>query len=207
MWYDGRNTALNNNERLCEKCQVEDSCITIITFTGGQPGMEEHICQTCDDRQKVEKFLGTGEISSGIWIASELDVLSKQRRRIPKITAHQIVTAMGRVSAAAVKISESCMRGYFAAIEHSDSGVHGKASDFEVLGIESAGRGLITIKDANPSGKFGGAWVSLIYDATSPKRRLGVQGLCATEAEAIGLINAFSTECPKLNESAGVQIF
>jgi len=86
-------------------------------------------------------------------------------------------------------------------------GVAGKTSDFKVLALATAGRLLVTISDSKPQGqgKFGGAWVSLIGEDGNPGR-MGIQGLCATKEEALGLLDAAIKDMPKLKKDNEVGI-
>ena len=81
-------------------------------------------------------------------------------------------------------------------------GHNGDGGDFVTLLWGSAGRVLLTIKDkypvGHPDGKYGGAWVTLIFDESSKETRGGVQGMCATKQEALALIAAATERMPSL---------
>jgi hypothetical protein len=93
------------------------------------------------------------------------------------------------------------------AINDYNSGIAGYSSDFKVLALATAGRLLITVSDSKPQGqgKFGGAWISLIGQDDNPGH-MGVQGLCATKEEALGLLNAAVDDMPELTRSNEVGI-
>lgn len=70
--------------------------------------------------------------------------------------------------------------------------------DYKVGLLGSAGRVLIELQDQERHGKFGGAWLTMIFDETSPIGRGGIQGLCATESEAALLLRAAIETFPEL---------
>ena len=74
----------------------------------------------------------------------------------------------------------------------------------------TAGRVLLTLQDRHPQGhpesKYGGAWISLIFDETAKWPRGGIQGQCATRDEAVGLIQAVIDEMPILKHDKTLAI-
>jgi hypothetical protein len=193
---------------ICNQCNVNDATVTIMSLntTTGETTVKEEICSDCDDGRMVNKFLETGEISSSLWLAAELDVHSGRWSRVPEPTARKIVASLEKVRAALFAVPANTIQSYREAIALASHGLSGETQDFKVLAMETAGRGLVTVSDAKPGGKFGGAWITFIFDATSRvgdlRGRWNIQGLCASESEAIGLVNAFGNEVPQLTEGS-----
>lgn len=80
----------------------------------------------------------------------------------------------------------------------------------KILMAGSAGRVLITMQDRfpqnDPRSIFGGAWVTLIFDETSPWPRGGVQGHCGTKDEILALIQACIDYMPELLPDNNISI-
>lgn len=74
----------------------------------------------------------------------------------------------------------------------------------------SAGRVLLSIQDRfggnHPESKHGGAWISLIFDESAVWPRGGVQGLCATKDEALGLLQTIIDNMPLLQPNPNLAI-
>lgn len=89
-------------------------------------------------------------------------------------------------------IGEGCLQGYYR--RSSSRGHSAETGTLKALLWGSAGRVLLTLKDTlpagHPEGKFGGAWITLIFDESADHCRGGVQGYCATAEEALGLLDA-----------------
>ncbi|MHA2280028.1 MAG: hypothetical protein ACXAC5_04010 [Promethearchaeota archaeon] len=87
------------------------------------------------------------------------------------------------------------------------NGISGQTDDFKVAAMATAGRLLITISDTKGpgKGKFGGAWISLIGEDGNPGR-MGVQGLCATEEEALGLLDTAIEQLPEMKNADDLSI-
>lgn len=75
----------------------------------------------------------------------------------------------------------------------------------------SAGRVLITMQDRfaqnNPESKYGGAWVTLIFDESAEWPRGGVQGHCGTKDEIVRLIQDCIDHMPTLTKDSSIRIF
>ena len=74
----------------------------------------------------------------------------------------------------------------------------------------SAGRVLLTLQDRfaqhHPESIYGGAWISLIFDESSPNPRGGIQGHCATKNEAVALIQSVIDDMPTLKHDSGISM-
>lgn len=80
----------------------------------------------------------------------------------------------------------------------------------KVMMASTAGRVLITVQDryerTDERSKFGGAWVTMIFDESAGYPRGGIQGHCATRDEGVGLIQAVIDDMPTLKTDKKVGI-
>ncbi len=72
--------------------------------------------------------------------------------------------------------------------------------DFKAMLMGSAGRVLLTVRDSRASGhpdaKFDGANITLIFDEDAKHPRGGIQSLCGTKSECLGLLKALRDSYP-----------
>jgi len=89
----------------------------------------------------------------------------------------------------------------------NSGGLSAEVGSMKAMMLSTAGRTLLTCQD-NGSGKFGGAWVTLIFDETSEYPRGGIQGFCATENEAVCLLyNAIELKVSSFSADAEVSVW
>jgi hypothetical protein len=81
---------------------------------------------------------------------------------------------------------------------------------YKVMMMSTGGRVLITVQDRyaqeHKKSKFGGAWISMIFDESAGWPRGGVQGHCATRDEGVGLIQALIDDMPKMKPDKNIGI-
>lgn len=85
-----------------------------------------------------------------------------------------------------------------------------KMDHLEVLMLGTAGRVLITVRDrykqSDKRSKYGGAWITMIFDESSPYPRGGLQGQCSTRDEGVGLLQAVIDNMPTLTPDSKVSV-
>ena len=90
------------------------------------------------------------------------------------------------------------LRNYYKTSKHRGHSALG--DHFKVLLWGCAGRVLVTIQDSDPQnkGRFQGAWITLIFaeDDCGLGQTGGIQGICATSAQAIEMLQLATTELP-----------
>ena len=86
----------------------------------------------------------------------------------------------------------------------------GKTDKAKFLAGGSAGRYLVTVQDHygkdDERNSFGGAWISMIFDETAEWPRGGLQSLCATREEGLGLVQEAIDNMPEMAEDREVFI-
>lgn len=167
-----------------------------------------YICHYCYSCEPVKEYLTSKEICTRLWA----DVVMWQyhhntgidRLRVEvqkfyienELILSQIASDCDEITAVAHELEVSVwlpkLKPYY---EASDKRGHcGETEYFKVLLWGSAGRVLLTIQDCyskqNKKSKFHGAWITLIFSESSLVPIGGIQALCATKDEAIGLIKA-----------------
>ena len=176
--------------------------------------VDYRMCEPCMQNLRVKEYHdGGGEISTKLWMDATLmdchhgdygrlrpdvaEFYGKNETVLRKVfdDMEEVKTHM---KAFETKHWLPWIQKYYN--ESDDRGHKCSLKECDVLLWGCAGRVLITVKDkypkGNPKSKFGGAWISMIFDETSKEARGGIQGLCATKEEAIALLEA-AMEMPK----------
>jgi len=196
----------------------------------GKQGWKEVICDACDQSDRIHAYKTTGEMSSRLvteavlcdmhwnefggeskrlrdtvraYYTNHKDVLLEVAEKNKKITAR------AREWEEKNWIGADKLQGFY---QKSPARGHSVETEtYKALLWGSAGRVLLTLQDrypqGNPNSKFGGAWITLIFDEDSPECRGGVQGYCATFDEAMGLLNAAFDKFPKMKQDDEVRLF
>lgn len=181
-------------------------------------GCAEVICPACDEDEGIWEYKKTGEMTSRLVVQAVLakcafgykDGLSNLRRTTAAFYEQQKETLL-EIAAKNDQITERAreweLKHWFGGLQkmYKDSPARGHSGHNRVCKVllwGCAGRVMVTISDRynkdNKKSKFGGAWISLIFDEDSPTARGGVQGYCATLEEALGLLDASSKDLPAL---------
>jgi len=86
----------------------------------------------------------------------------------------------------------------------------GETDKTKIMLGSGGGRVMMTVQDRymnkEPESVFNGAWVTLIFDGTSKKPYGGLQGLCASREEAMGLLQHAIDHTPVLERDDQVFI-
>ncbi len=197
--------------RACGR-NLENGYTTI--YTKGKPDVS--ICRKCAIKERNDEYATSKEITTSLWMDCSLDLHRLERDRILK-PEDALVDSMDRsdimrtMKALDELIGEfrrrHWMGGLCDRVYKARAGLSGQTKDFKVLIMCSAGRCLITIQDTKPKGKgkFGGAQITLITADGDVAAKLGVQGICATKEEAIGLLWHAVYKLPKLKPDGKVR--
>lgn len=167
------------------------------------------ICARCALKERIDQYERTKEITTSLLMDATLDdamlhskgSLSDKEARVPSMVRDDIMRTMEACDQLIGEFRRRhWMGGLCKQIYDARHGLSGEAGGMKVLAMASAGRVLITIKDAKPRGRgtFGGALITLIGADGDITSRLGVQGLCATKEEAIALLWHAVYEMPKM---------
>lgn len=91
-----------------------------------------------------------------------------------------------------------------------DSPCSATTDHYKVMMASTAGRVLITVQDRYPQedkrSKFGGAWVTMIFDESACYPRGGLQGQCSTRDEGVALVQALIDDMPKMKPDHKISI-
>jgi hypothetical protein len=151
----------------------------------------------------IERYKKAKELTSGLLIASALNCIDEN---LSKNECYEIRNSIESIKRRAKKFE--VMR--WMEIQHlvdQYNGISGQTLDFKVAAMATAGRLLITISDTKGpgEGKFGGAWISLIGEDGNPGK-MGIQGLCATKEEALGLLDSAIEQLPEMRDTNNLSI-
>lgn len=180
-----------------------------------------NLCEGCDRRRKVADFLKTGTMCSALvrdaisakayfdsgcpetWRKDFAEFCHKEQNVLLQIAENN--EKLGKKARELEnKIWLPTLKPYY---DKSDKRGHrGKAKDYDALLWGSAGRVALTLQ-GTAKGKFGGAFVSLIFDETSETARGGIQGYCATFDVAEALLETAMLAFPKMKPNRNVSMF
>ena len=140
------------------------------------------LCRMCDRVRRESAYADTGVLTTRLWLDLTLDHREQwDNPTLPfLVSMHRIkeaAAAFGRDVWFAGGLQKFFRESKYAAFSMSDP-----ASSFRVLMLASAGRALFTFSGTSEQS------VTLITDETSATARMGVQGIDATESEALTLI-------------------
>ena len=220
-------------EPLCNRCKMilADSMSTITCYKEslqvGSSNMEvkETICWLCAQGEKMYQYTQTGEISSSLMSDAVMcrihveeykddfqgirrDVAYHYRNYAKELV--QIAHDCDEIHAKGREFEEKHwlpkLRKYWN--DSTERGHGATTEDWKILMSGAAGRVLITLQDTKPQGqgKFGGAWITLIFDDSADYARGGIQGMCATKEEALGLIQAAIDNLPEIKADSEVHL-
>ena len=159
----------------------------------------EAVCERCAAKDRNDQYKKTKQITTALWTDAVLDrqqlhakgSMKEKDFRVDITDGDEIMRTMQACDELIGEFRRRhWMGGLCRQVYEARSGLSGQAKDFKVLIMASAGRVLITIQDTKPKGKgkFGGAHITLITADGDVAAKLGVQGICATKEEAIGLL-------------------
>lgn len=194
----------NKTPEYCSRCKARLGDSTVSIYKNKK--VHEVICYRCDQVELLENYIRSGEITTRLMMEGSMasyyvkeghgfDGLRTEVRHIYEIYKDALLQIGRDVEEVHNKGREFEEKHWLpklqAYYQNSPARGHSFATkDWKVLMWGSAGRVLLTFQDAKPQGKgkFGGAHVTLIFDETADYARGGVQGICATKEEALGLI-------------------
>ena len=182
-------------------------------ITSGKPDVS--VCRTCANKERNDRYKETKEITTSLYMDAMLDRQILQSKGYMKSEDFVVDSFDGDEILRTMKACDEligdfrrrhwmgglCDRAY-----QARSGLSGETPDFKVLVMSMGGRCMITIQDTLPKGKFGGAMITLIASDGDVASRLGVQGICATKEEAIGLLWHAVYKLPELKDDNKVRI-
>lgn len=192
----------------CERCRskLSEACSVVTIYKGKELKDREYICYRCSQIEQVEEYKRNGEISTSLMIDASMCAyhvkegnsfarLRTEVRHHYELYMHQLCHIAEDVEEIHKKEREFEEKHWLPRIRKywNDSSARGHSfvtEDWKALMWGSAGRVLITIQDTKPKerGKFGGAYISLIFDDSADYARGGIQGICATKEEAMALM-------------------
>lgn len=201
-------SAVRPQPEYCERCRskLDESCSVVTIYKGQDFKDREYICYRCSQIEAVEEYRRNGEISTSLMIdASMCAYHVKEGRMFEGLRTevkHHYELHYHTLCKIAEEVEEIHAKGREFEEKHwlprirkywNDSSARGHSfvtEDWKALMWGSAGRVLITIQDTKLKGKYGGAYVSLIFDDSADYARGGIQGICATREEGLGLVQA-----------------
>jgi len=186
----------------------------------GSQGWKEVICPACDRDERIHEYKTTGEMSSRLVTEAMMAHLhlveyndDSLHRIRPEIAASWTANRdmLLKIAEKNEKITKRARTNYkVSTTSYRLVGTVPKPTHTRPCS-GAAGRVLLTLQDrypqGNPQSKFGGAWITLIFDETADHCRDGVQGYCATFEEAMGLLNAAFDNFPALKRDDEVYLF
>lgn len=211
-----------DNHTRCTRCHSKLDGGWTTVHRDGEPVAV--LCYACDKEELLARYLATGELTSSLVMTA---VMAREHARHgfgnirPEVcdfhvrnwkTLRTAAEANDEITAAGRRFEEAVwmprLKAYYAA---SNRGHSGETGHLKALLWGCAGRVLLTLQDrfhqGHESSKYGGAWVTLIFDETSDEPRGGVQGYCATKGEALDLLRDATTDFPELKPDNGVRMF
>lgn len=189
-------------------------------------GYTEVICPACIFSERIHSYKTTGEMSSRLvgdalvarlYLSGEcsphrLRATSWAMWQANKDALLEIAANNDQIAARAREWEEKQWMGTLQALYRvgNSRGYSAEGDGYKAMMWGSAGRVLVTLQDlhhqGHPQSKYGGAWITIIFDEDSPTPRGGVQGYCATLAEALALLNDSYNNLPQMVANSEVTI-
>ncbi len=168
-----------------------------------------YICDICARRERVDRYKASGHIDTRFLLDATLALsrfedgvkLKDYRPELRQLyeqegdTLIQAGFCVRRINVVVRELEQKLwfpwMQKYF-----RDSEARGHSADgpgFHALLWGAAGRVLLTLRKRTPDGSGEELFepsITIIFDETSSEARCGIQGLDATETEAVGLLRA-----------------
>jgi hypothetical protein len=204
--------------KACKRCEapVEDNRHIVCTALPEDQGKEPfvtYICCECDDKERMDKYLESGEITTSLMTDAILTECDEKFGKVPKNKEFydKVNADLKEIFESVVEFSNMIwipkIRPYIQKAEYK--GHERTHPTFKIMAYAMCGRVMVTIQDrygqADERNKFGGANVSLI-GAEDGDGGIGLNALCATKQEAIGLIKSACNRWRDLEPEPDVRI-
>lgn len=193
----------------CNKCNCRLFSINGYTECYKGDVVDHYLCTSCANDIRVEEYQATGTISTSLWIDATLyhsrkddgqgfDNLRDSVRYFYERSQEHLSKVFHDMEDVNKLMKEFETRHWIPWLcdfyKDESGGFTYKGDGFKASLLGSCGRVLLTVRDIypqeNPNSKYGGAWLSLIFADGDKSGNGGIQGLCATKEEAIGLLKA-----------------
>jgi hypothetical protein len=177
------------------------------------------ICFACDREERIQDYIRTGELGSQLVMEAVLAddrIGDPSNRRLAGLrqdvvmfyyrheeTLREIASKNRQIVQKARELGARLaeLDRYYQA---SDKRGHsGETDTYKALLWGSAGRVLLTLQDRERPGKFGGAWVTLIFAEGDPAKN-GVHGYCGTFEEVMDLLSEATENFPEMKPNSDV---
>lgn len=209
----------------CNRLLSEDGFTSTVYDKDHKP--VEWLCWTCSHNDQMRHYRETKEITTNIMMkASSCEFYATETKDgfngLRQICREHYERNLADLLQIAKDVKEIADKGTEFELKHwlptlqryyKNSPARGHSAINEEQGYKallwgSAGRVLLTLQDARPQGegKFGGAVVTLIFDEDADFARGGIQGLCATKDEAMGLLQAVIDTLPEMKSDKEVTL-
>ena len=218
---------MNKMFKLCDRYKADLSDAMCWTESYDEKWeVKETICWLCSQLDRMANYLLDEEISSKLMtdaVLCRIHVEENEWKSLHRLRS-DVQTFYTAFSKQLVQIARDVddihAKGREFEVKHwlptlrqyynkSDGRGHcGEGDGWKALMWGSAGRVLLTLSDVKPKGigKFGGAWITLIFDDSADYARGGIQGLCATKGEALALLQVAIDNLPEMKADKEVRM-
>jgi hypothetical protein len=180
------------------------------SFSQNKDGNETRICIECNDREMLDAWKATGELSTGLVTHCLIQKVRLEScpEKWDDTPFRKICDQVEEIQGALDRWGKNHWKDVREKYVGSKSRGHsGRRGGLKALVWGCAGRLMVTLEDTKPvgKGKYNGAYVSII-GCDEGNSSVGLQGIAATKEEALVLLRDATENWPEIKPDQKVRL-